>query len=455
MLDDAASYAANFITEHEIPSVSLAIWKDGTFRQGTAGILNLDTGVEATCDSIFQIGSITKVMTAALVMQLVDEGRVDLDASVRTYLTDFAIADRQASNTITVKQLLNHTSGIDGDFFPDDQDDEGNLIARFVDRCNQLPLIHRPGEHFSYSNAAYSIAGRLVEVMRAEPWARLMRERVFVPLGLNHSIAAPSDAIRFRIAIGHTKDEATNFWRTSKHPYLSMGQAPCGSTTTMSAADLVAFGRVFLEGGVAQSGVEWLSPKAVSAMTAPNIALPEDGHTYCKSWGIGWSISDLGSGIQIICHDGVTFGQMSTLQIMPDHNTVFSILLNATAPNVFEILINDVRTAILGQSPVLIESESDKESSPREFEELAGKYASLGTEINIQYKEEGLEAHISNKLGPQPRFTLKMKHSHDDTFATFDENKARQRNITFMRGKNDAVTHLNFGIRLVPRLCNA
>ena len=95
--------------------------------------MNHETGVEAAADSVFQIGSITKVMTTCLVMQLVDEGKVDLDSPVKRYLRDFMIADAEASETTTVRQLLNHTSGMAGDFFPDDEGHEGNLIARYVD----------------------------------------------------------------------------------------------------------------------------------------------------------------------------------------------------------------------------------------------------------------------------------------------------------------------------------
>ena len=159
-LDNLQAYAEQAIAKHNIPAMSVAIWKDGELSQAAAGCLNLTTGVEATTDSIFQIGSITKVMTTCLVMQLVDEGRVNLDKPVVDYLRDFMIADAEATQTITVRQLLNHTNGIAGDYFPDDEGHQGNLIARFVDRCSFLPLMHPVGEMFSYSNAAFCVAGR-------------------------------------------------------------------------------------------------------------------------------------------------------------------------------------------------------------------------------------------------------------------------------------------------------
>ncbi len=118
ILEDFQAYAESLIDTHKIPAISLAVWHNGQLHQAAAGILNLETGVEATTDSIFQIGSISKVMTSSLVMQLVDEGKVDLDKPVKQYIRDFAIADEEATESITVRQLLNHTNGMDGDFFP-------------------------------------------------------------------------------------------------------------------------------------------------------------------------------------------------------------------------------------------------------------------------------------------------------------------------------------------------
>ena len=88
---------ADFMASHQIPGVSIAVWHRGTLHRAAAGVLNVNTGVEVTTDAIFQVGSITKLFTAALVMQLVDDGLVDLDAPVRTYLPGFALADEAAA----------------------------------------------------------------------------------------------------------------------------------------------------------------------------------------------------------------------------------------------------------------------------------------------------------------------------------------------------------------------
>ena len=107
------------LSKHEVPGAAVAVYRDGELVEAASGVLNLGTGVEATTDSLFQIGSITKLWTATLVLQLVDEGKLDLDAPVRTYLPDFELADSAAAATVTIRQLLTHTAGFEGDIFTD------------------------------------------------------------------------------------------------------------------------------------------------------------------------------------------------------------------------------------------------------------------------------------------------------------------------------------------------
>src|SRR5262245_48054547 len=104
---------ARLVAEHKVPGAVVAVLKDGEVIDGAGGVLSTSTQVEATPDSVFQIGSITKVWTATLVMQLVDEGLLDLDVPVRTYLPEFALADELAAASITTRQLLSHQGGFE------------------------------------------------------------------------------------------------------------------------------------------------------------------------------------------------------------------------------------------------------------------------------------------------------------------------------------------------------
>jgi CubicO group peptidase (beta-lactamase class C family) len=109
----------DLLAESRVPGAAVAVRVGDEVVEAAAGVLSTATGVEATVDSLFQIGSITEVMTATLVMQLVDEGELDLDAPVRTVLTEFRIADERAAQRITARHLLSHVAGFEGDIFTD------------------------------------------------------------------------------------------------------------------------------------------------------------------------------------------------------------------------------------------------------------------------------------------------------------------------------------------------
>ena len=316
MLDSLQDYADQALSQYKIPAVSLALWQDGHLATAASGVLNLNTGVSATPDALFQIGSITKVLTTSLVMQLVDEGRVELDRPIRHYMPDFLVADEAASAEITVAQLLNHTSGIDGDFFPDDEGQTGNLIARYVDRCSALPLVHPVGERFCYSNAAFVVAGRLVEVLRGVTWAQAVKQFIFEPLGLDHSIADPKEMIRFRAAMGHVYGEGKHSqqWQLPERAYWSLGQAPAGTVAAMSAKDLITFAQAHLNGGLSTDGKPWLSPQSIQTMQSPTCDWPLQSQLKKNAVGLGWMISDYHQPQQrLIHHGGATMGFLSYL----------------------------------------------------------------------------------------------------------------------------------------------
>ncbi len=119
LVPDLQGYIDRAAERHRVPGAAVAVGMDDRLAEAATGVINLDTGVEATADSLFQVGSVTKVWTAALVMQLVREGLVDLDQPVRRYLPGFGVVDAAASDSITVRQLLAHTGGFDGDLFED------------------------------------------------------------------------------------------------------------------------------------------------------------------------------------------------------------------------------------------------------------------------------------------------------------------------------------------------
>lgn len=266
------------------------------------------------------------------------------------HLREFEVADVKATRTITVKQLLNHSSGIAGDYFPEDQDEDGPHIARYVMRCSQLPLVHPVGNGYSYCNAAFAIAGRLVEVVSGKSWFDAVEEWIFQPLDMKQSICRPADVIRFRTALGHfsTVGDPNKLFTCSGN-YLSYGLSPAGATPTMAAADLLSFGRAHLEGGLACTGKRWLSEASVFAMQTPTNNVPVTSSLLESSAGLGWIISKHNtSGLKMVTHNGGTNGQCSILRLFPDHSAGFVVLMNCKRLDTLESISNTLTQEITG-----------------------------------------------------------------------------------------------------------
>ena len=100
---------SELLEKHEVPGASIGVLHEGNVTEAAAGVINQNTGVETTTDTLFQIGSISKVWTTTVVMQLVDEGKLDLDAPVRDVIGDFAVADEDVAAKVTLRHLLSHT----------------------------------------------------------------------------------------------------------------------------------------------------------------------------------------------------------------------------------------------------------------------------------------------------------------------------------------------------------
>ncbi|MBO0843746.1 MAG: beta-lactamase family protein, partial [Nocardioides sp.] len=194
------------VRKHGVPGAQLGILRVG--RDGAddevvtlaTGVLHAGTGQPATTDSVWQIGSISKVWTATVVMQLVDEGKIALDTPVTEIITDVSVGDPG----VTIKHLLTHSSGIDGDNFTDTGRGD-DCLEKFVALLGDAAQNHPLGATWSYCNAGYVLLGRIIEVITEQTWDTAMKERLFTPLGLTHTGTLPEDAIVFAHAMGHMK----------------------------------------------------------------------------------------------------------------------------------------------------------------------------------------------------------------------------------------------------------
>ncbi|GAA1004238.1 serine hydrolase domain-containing protein [Nocardiopsis tropica] len=312
------------LEEQSVPAVSVAVLADGRVTSFAHGTAHVGAAAPVAERTPFQIGSITKVWTATLVMQLVDAGRIDLDAPVQRHLPEFRTADPDACATISVRHLLTHSAGFEGDLFHDTGDGPG-CIARYVERLATAPQFFAPGRLSSYNNAGFVVLGRILEVVHGVPFERVLRDRLLDPLEITGAATGIASAGRLGAAHGHVRraDGATVPARVWGTP---MSMAPAGSMLAMSASDLVRFAMAHLGGGLAPTGERVLSERSATAMRASHLRQTDVGGDE-SARGLGWELFDW-HGAALIGHDGTTIGQEATLRMLPEHGIAVAVLTN-------------------------------------------------------------------------------------------------------------------------------
>nr|WP_221375354.1 serine hydrolase domain-containing protein [Actinoplanes polyasparticus] len=332
---------AELAERHDVPGATLGILHEGEIGEAAYGVLNLRTGVETTTDSLFQIGSITKVWTTTLVMQLVDEGKIQLDAPLIEVLPELRLSDPGVTAKVTMRHLLTHTSGIDGDVFTDTGRGDDCLekyTAVLADAAQNHPL----EATWSYCNSGFSLAGRVVEKLTGGTWDAAVRDRIVTPLGLTRTVTLPEEALLHRAAAGHV----THDGKQSVAPVWGIPRSagPAGSIIS-TVADLLTFAKMHLDGGG-----EVLSAASAAAMAEFQVELP-DKHLLGDSWGLGWERAGW-DGHRLIGHDGNTIGQAAFLRLLPEKGFAVALLTNGgNGAKLYEELYREI-FAELAQVPV-------------------------------------------------------------------------------------------------------
>ncbi|SHF70126.1 CubicO group peptidase, beta-lactamase class C family [Jatrophihabitans endophyticus] len=413
------------LSKHDVPGAAVAVAVGDDVVDHAAGVLNTDTGVEATPDSVFQIGSITKVWTASLVLQLADEGLVDVDAPVVTYVPDLGLADAEAARRVTVRQLLSHTGGFEGDIFTDTGPGD-DCVEKFVTQLTDVPQLFAPGERFSYNNAGYCVLGRLVEVLRGKTYDECLREYLFAPLGLEHAATGPYDAIRYRAAIGHVKLSPDAPQQVAPVWALPRSNGPAGAMLSMRPRDLVAFARMHLSQGAAADGTQVLAADTVAAMTQRQVELP-GFKVLGNAWGLGWEIFDLDGGT-VIGHDGNTIGQAGFLRISPDSDVAVALLCNGGDSHA---LYRDVVGKILADlAGVELPPLTVPPAEPKrvDMSRYVGTYSIQVADVVVSEDDEGriwldqIPKGIFAEMGEEPE-RRELVHFENDTFIPLEPDR--------------------------------
>jgi len=376
---------------HRVPGAVLAVSQGDEMLDFATGVINSATGVAATPDTVFQIGSNTKLLTATLVMQLADAGEVDLDAPVRRYVPSFELAERGAADEITLRHLLTHTSGIQGDYF-DGFGRGDDAVERYVDSLRKIGLIHRPGQMWSYCNSGFVLAGHVVERVTGLPYHRALHERICEPLGLSRTTVLVEEMLASRCAVGHVPGPDGS---PAVPPVVIMEAAhvPAGSRTVSTAAELATFARMHLAGGTARDGSRLLSEASASAMTQAQVTRPRDADAP-RAQGLGWLLAEW-DGRHVIGHGGGTIGQLSFLEAIPELDLVIVLLTNAeTGALLWRDLGRWLFETLAGVRMPVVPRPAEPPPGVLPLENYAGTYERLGVRYDVAVDGAGLVVQV-------------------------------------------------------------
>ena len=333
--DAVVKLAEAKMKEFSVPGVAIGILDNGVITTRGLGVTNLEDPLAVTEHTVFPIASISKTFAATAMMRLVEQGKVDLKAPVRTYLPEFRVRDEAASRQVTVWNLLTHTSGWEGQVSGPERGEDTlrNFVATAMP---DLMQVAPPAAAWSYNNAGFSVAGRVIEAVTGASINRAIRDLVFAPLGLEHAGTTAGDFIVNRFAAGH----ATG---AQNRVMLNRPFSPSTSVTAggvgLCISDLMKYASFHLGDGTSAGGTRVLSRAALEQMRTPQLhkqATDDD-------IGIAWHLRTV-SPIRVAAHGGTLGGHVLLLEIVPERNFAIGILTNAQ--NGWR-LIQDVERAAL------------------------------------------------------------------------------------------------------------
>lgn len=347
-----------FVDHHTLAgAVVLVAAKDRVLDVEAVGYADIAAGKRMKTDDLFWIASQSKGMTAAALMMLVDEGKVNVDDPVEKYLPEFKSLTqvqekvngktvlRPVSHPITVKNVLTHTSGLPFSSAKEKPTLDALPLAEAVKSYTEAPLVFQPDTKYQYANAGINTAGRIVEVVSGMPYEKFMQERLFRPLGMKDTTFWPTEEQVARLAKSYKPNKEKNGLEETtitqlRYPLTDHAHRypmPAGGLFS-TAADVAAFCQMLLNGGEAH-GQRILSPGAVQQMTSTQDDDLQSNGKGENGYGFGISASrKIHPGAPVQPGSGGTFGHggaySTNMEVDPAHGLIFVYMVqHAGYPN--------------------------------------------------------------------------------------------------------------------------
>jgi CubicO group peptidase (beta-lactamase class C family) len=435
------------LIRHKVPGVALGITCEGQDFVRGFGVTSIDHPLPVDENTLFQIGSTTKTFTATAAMRLVEQGKLKLDEPIRTYLPDFSMRDPEVTERVTMRHLLTHTGGWQGDFFPDTGNGD-DALSNYVGLLAGLPQLTRLGTVWSYNNSAFSLAGRVIEVLAGKPYEAALKDLILKPLGLKRSYLFPTEVMVHRFAVGHAAREEALVLRPWQ---LTRATAAAGGIAA-SIMDQLRYARFHLREGADDEAEQLLSRESMQLMQTP------DGPAPCDfGQGLAWRIRDIG-GVRRIFHGGGTFGQISVFTLVPQRRYAFVFATNSMNGG---LLVRDVGMDLSMQffgneEPEPEEINMDSSS----LSEYCGKYSAALNDLEVSLDGQKLmvQPHPNGGFPTQdtppdsaPPPPFRVAFIGRDRIAMV-EPPMKEVQGEFLRAPDDSIRWLRWGGRIHRRL---
>jgi CubicO group peptidase (beta-lactamase class C family) len=412
--------------ELRVPGVSAWVLADGVEAGFQLGITSVDNPLPVDEDTVFQAGSITKTLTATAAVRLAEAGRLDLDAPVRRYLPELRLADEQVAAAITMRDLLSHGGGFVGDWF-DDFGWGDDAVERYVDRVAALPQLTPLRAVWSYNNAGFVVAGRVLEAVADAPYEDVVGE--FAPPG---ALFAPTDVMLRRFVVGHiTEKDAV---RVAEPWAVPRSSSPAGGLVC-SARALIAYAKAHL------------ADESLAVMREPVLSTQRD------EWmGLAWFVKDR-HGVCVAEHGGTTNGQNAWLALAPERDFAIAVLTNhqyghALIGRVVERAFADV-LGVPPWQPELLALSSER------LAEYAGRYETPLNELEFRLEDGQVVVEVIPRGGfpkpdspprPAPPPAPVAFHAEDEFHVT--EGVLKNNRGEFLRDDDGLIAWVRFGRRI-------
>jgi len=319
LFEQFGAYITDAMKQYNVPGVGVGVQHEGREYTAGFGVTNVKHPLQVDGDTLFQIGSTTKTFTATTAMRLVEMGKLDLDTPVRQYVPDFRMADPDVTARVTTRHLLTHVGGWLGDYF-DDLGNGDDALAKYVARMAELPQLTPLGTIWSYNNAAFGLAGRVIEAVCGQTYEATLTELVLKPLGLNHSFIMPTDVMTHRFASGHIVRDEKPVIAT---PWPLARSAHAAGALASTAKDQLCYARFHMGDGRAENGTRLLKPESIKQMQTRITDAPLG-----EAMGLSWFLRDA-DGTRIVRHGGATNGQLSAFLFAPARGFALTLLTNS------------------------------------------------------------------------------------------------------------------------------